>query len=75
MKETIPDEKSYDLDDDSKKDEQIEEERRLMYVAITRAEDKLCISSPQNKYGRKVSVSTFIDDIKVLLKKKWIVYL
>ncbi len=46
---TIPHEKSYDLDDDSKKDEQIEEERRLMYVAITRAEDKLCISSPQNK--------------------------
>ena len=43
---TIPHEKSYDLDDDSKKDEQIEEERRLMYVAITRAEDKLCISSP-----------------------------
>lgn len=67
---TIPYEKSYDLDDDSKKDEQIEEERRLMYVAITRAEDKLCISSPQNKYGRKVSVSTFIDDIKAPTKEE-----
>lgn len=67
---TIPHEKSYDLDDDSKKDEQIEEERRLMYVAITRAEDKLCISSPQNKYGRKVSVSTFIDDIKAPTKEE-----
>lgn len=67
---TIPHEKSYDLDDDSKKDEQIEEERRLMYVAITRAEDNLCISSPQNKYGRKVSVSTFIDDIKAPTKEE-----
>lgn len=67
---TIPHEKSYNLDDDSKKDEQIEEERRLMYVAITRAEDKLCISSPQNKYGRKVSVSTFIDDIKAPTKEE-----
>ena len=67
---TIPHEKSYDLDDDKKKDEQIEEERRLMYVAITRAEDKLCISSPQNKYGRKVAVSTFIDDIKAPTKEE-----
>ena len=67
---TIPHEKSYDLDDDDKKDEQIEEERRLMYVAITRAEEKLCISSPQNKYGKKVSVSTFIDDIKAPTKEE-----
>ena len=67
---TIPHEKSYDLDDEIKKEEQIEEERRLMYVAITRAEDKLCISSPQNKYGKKVSVSTFIDDIKSPTKEE-----
>ena len=67
---TIPHEKSYDLDDDDKKDEQIEEERRLMYVAITRAEEKLCIRSPQNKYGKKVSVSTFIDDIKAPTKEE-----
>ena len=66
---TIPHEKSYELDDENK-DEQIEEERRLMYVAITRAEEKLCISSPQNKYGKKVSVSTFIDDIKAPTKEE-----
>ena len=51
---TIPHEKSYDIEDDEKRDEQIEEERRLMYVAITRAKDRLCISCPQNKYGRCV---------------------
>jgi len=67
---TIPHEKSYDIDDDDKKDEQIEEERRLMYVAITRAEQRLCISSPQNKYGKKVAVSTFIDDIKAPTKEE-----
>ena len=61
---TIPHEKSYDIEDEKKKTEQIEEERRLMYVAITRAEKNLYISSPINKYGKKVSKSRFIDDIK-----------
>ena len=61
---TIPHEKSYDIDDEEKADEQIEEERRLMYVAITRAKDRLCISCPQNKYGKKVSKSRFIDEIE-----------
>lgn len=61
---TIPHEKSYDIGDDEKKTEQIEEERRLMYVAITRAEESLYISSPISKYGKKVSKSRFIDDIK-----------
>ena len=36
---TIPHEKSYEIDDEEKKNDQIEEERRLMYVAITRAEE------------------------------------
>lgn len=67
---TIPHEKSYDLDDDKKKAEQIEEERRLMYVAITRAEENLYISSPINKYGKKVSKSRFIDDIKAPTKEE-----
>ena len=61
---TIPHEKSYDIDDEVKKADQIEEERRLMYVAITRAKDRLCISCPQNKYGKKVSISRFINEIE-----------
>ncbi len=52
---TIPHEKSYEIDDEVKKNDQIEEERRLMYVAITRAEENICISSPINKYGKRVS--------------------
>ena len=67
---TIPHEKSYDIDDEDKKNNQIEEERRLMYVAITRAEENIYISSPSNKYGKKVSKSRFIDDIKGATKKE-----
>lgn len=61
---TIPHEKSYDIDDDEKKAEQIEEERRLMYVGMTRAEESLTLSSPINKYGKKAFKSRFLDDIK-----------
>ncbi|MEG2246141.1 MAG: ATP-dependent helicase [Peptostreptococcaceae bacterium] len=61
---TIPHEKSYDIEDEEKRKFAIEEERRLLYVGITRAQDELCISSPKNKYGRKVFKSRFIDDIK-----------
>lgn len=67
---TIPHEKSYDLEDKEKRLDQIEEERRLMYVAITRAEENLYISSPINKYGKKVSKSRFIDDIKAPTKEE-----
>ncbi|MDB8789568.1 ATP-dependent helicase [Romboutsia sp. 1001216sp1] len=67
---TIPHEKSYDINDEEKKVNQIEEERRLMYVAITRAEENIYISSPSNKYGKKVSKSRFIDDIKGATKKE-----
>lgn len=67
---TRPHEKSYEIDDEEKKNDQIEEERRLMYVAITRAEENICISSPINKYGKRVSKSRFVEDIKAPTKKE-----
>lgn len=67
---TIPHEKSYEIDDEEKKNDQIEEERRLMYVAITRAEENICISSPINKYGKRVSKSRFVEDIKAPTKEE-----
>nr|WP_317332333.1 ATP-dependent helicase [uncultured Romboutsia sp.] len=67
---TIPHEKSYEIEDEEKKNDQIEEERRLMYVAITRAEENICISSPINKYGKRVSKSRFVEDIKAPTKKE-----
>mgnify|MGYP000576654669 CR=1 FL=1 len=41
-----------------------------MYVAITRAEENICISSPINKYGKRVSKSRFVEDIKAPTKKE-----
>ncbi|MFI3210039.1 MAG: ATP-dependent helicase [Peptostreptococcaceae bacterium] len=66
---TIPHEKSYDIEDEDIKKIQIEEERRLMYVAITRAEDNVYISTPKNKHGKKAFTSRFINEIKEPTKK------
>lgn len=41
----------------------IEEERRLAYVAITRAKEELYISSPAFYRGQKTDVSRFITDV------------
>lgn len=40
-------------------EEAIEEERRLLYVAITRAKEELFISAPQYFRGKKLEPSTF----------------
>ncbi|RSK26778.1 DNA helicase UvrD [Bacillus sp. HMF5848] len=40
----------------------LEEERRLAYVAVTRAKDELYISSPNYYRGEKVSVSRFFKE-------------
>ena len=66
---TIPHEKSCDIDTDEKRKSAIEEERRLFYVGITRAQDELYISSPKTKYGKKAFISRFIDNIKSPTKK------
>lgn len=41
----------------------LEEERRLAYVAITRARDELIVSSPGFYRGRKAEVSRFFRDV------------
>jgi DNA helicase II / ATP-dependent DNA helicase PcrA len=44
----------------SKFDEAIEEERRLCYVAITRAKESLYLSAPQKHHNNKANESRFI---------------
>lgn len=66
---TIPHEKSYEIEDDDLKIEQIEEERRLMYVSITRAKENLYLSSLKYKHGKRVFTSRFINEIKEPTKK------
>ena len=52
----------YQLGDDSKLD--IEEERRLLYVAITRAKRLLVISSPLKRFGKKIGQSQFLKELQ-----------
>lgn len=44
-------------------DNQLEEERRLFYVGLTRAKDKLSLHYPEKLYLNKVEKSSFIDEI------------
>ena len=46
-------------------DSQIEEERRLMYVAMTRAKEKLYLVYPKKRYGQDTTVSRFISEASV----------
>ncbi|TQR34013.1 UvrD-helicase domain-containing protein [Brevibacillus brevis] len=41
----------------------LEEERRLLYVAITRARHSLCIGIPRERFGRKTRTSRFIAEM------------
>lgn len=42
----------------------LEEERRLAYVAVTRSENRLLISSPKTMRGKKVTPSRFVGEIR-----------
>ncbi len=44
-------------------DETLEEERRLFYVAVTRAKELLVISSPRFRYDKKAEISRFVDEM------------
>lgn len=41
----------------------LEEERRLFYVAVTRAKEKLSIFSCKERYGKKLQVSRFVTEL------------
>ena len=43
--------------------QEIEEERRLFYVGMTRAEEKLHIWSIKDDFGKKMTVSRFINPL------------
>lgn len=47
----------------------VEEERRLFYVAMTRAKDNLYILSTKERYNKIMDHSRFIDEIKTDIKK------
>ena len=45
-------------------DEEIEEERRMFYVAMTRAKKMLHIYSVNERYNKSLDVSRFVKEIK-----------
>lgn len=51
-------------------EEDLEEERRMFYVAMTRAREKLYISYVQERYGRACGRSPFIDEVKTLQRNR-----
>lgn len=54
----------------SQSPKEIEEERRLLYVGMTRAKQCLFLYVPEEKHGKSVSPSLFIDELKRNLVKK-----
>ncbi|WP_018130396.1 ATP-dependent helicase [Effusibacillus pohliae] len=50
-------------------DASLEEERRLLYVGITRAKERVFLSAPQRYRGEPVERSPFLDEISVTARK------
>lgn len=46
----------------SETEDELEEERRMFYVAITRAKDRLYLLWPQKRYGKKQKKSRYLDE-------------
>jgi DNA helicase-2/ATP-dependent DNA helicase PcrA len=49
--------------------ENIEEERRLFYVAVTRAMNRLFLTVPKRYHDRKVSISRFLSEVLADIKQ------
>lgn len=50
--------------------ESMEEERRLLYVAMTRAKKSLFLSTVQDRKNQKKEISRFFNELVQLLKKR-----
>ncbi len=44
--------------------EEIEEERRMFYVAMTRAVDELCLFSVRERFGKPLEISRFVKEME-----------
>jgi DNA helicase II / ATP-dependent DNA helicase PcrA len=59
----LPHQRSYNTDTELENDRGIEEERRLMYVAMTRASDHLHLTCATRRRGEMMVPSRFLDEI------------
>ncbi len=63
VEDIIPHSKNQDKGD-------VEEERRLFYVAVTRAKERLYIYSPLYRHNKQAKPSRFIDEMEILKQKQ-----
>ncbi len=49
--------------------EELEEERRMFYVAITRAKDRLYLLWPKKRYGKKQKKSRYLEETVLLSER------
>ena len=68
--ENIPSYFAYqtDGDDDRPVAKKIEEQKRLLYVGITRAREEVIFTVVKNRFGRKQKSSPFLEEIKDKIK-------
>ena len=55
--------------------ETLEEERRLFYVAMTRAKEELYLFTPKYRYGKKMEQSRFLNEMALWLKEDIMQYI
>ncbi len=70
MDEVFPGAASLQKAKTRKNDPSLEEERRLFYVAVTRAKSRLVLSTMERRYGVTVFPSTFLAEIETKLKTR-----
>ncbi|MBN2424865.1 MAG: UvrD-helicase domain-containing protein [Calditrichaceae bacterium] len=68
--ENIPSYFSYQTNDDDDRpvSKKIEEQKRLLYVGITRAKEEVIFTVVKNRFGRKQKSSPFLEEIKDKIK-------
>jgi len=59
-----------DDDDDRPVAQKIEEQKRLLYVGITRGKNEVIFTVVKNRFGRQQKSSPFLEEIKSLIKIK-----
>lgn len=54
----------------AKSEEELEEERRMFYVGMTRAKERLFVLSTETYHGKEAKTSIYYSDLEDILKKK-----
>jgi DNA helicase-2/ATP-dependent DNA helicase PcrA len=59
-----------DSEDDRPVKKKIEEQKRLLYVGITRARDQVILTAVKNRFGRQQKSSPFLREIRDRIERE-----